>query len=282
METQIKTVVCPNCGANATNLQNCEYCGSMLVRCCDMIENKTDEIAELLDEIRNKTYVSPLLQKQVGKAIQLSKKHNTKITTSFFFCHTREWQHNVDITISPSGEMAQLTIIFNMNSPHEEQMYEEAFSTKPFSKLFTHKQILTQMLCSMDIDKNERVIASFVKYILNKIFLERGDNRVNWKIRGVVNGRRVEFVPNTTMVDINHYRRSNMIRRIVAIVLTIIPFFLFIFSFWWGVVFLLFVTWPVWGWAKRNYVKQYMERARNAEIIYNVYDESLVSENDYL
>ena len=28
----LKTYVCPNCGANTTNAQNCEYCGSLLVR----------------------------------------------------------------------------------------------------------------------------------------------------------------------------------------------------------------------------------------------------------
>ena len=28
----MSTVVCPNCGANTTNLYNCEYCGSILVR----------------------------------------------------------------------------------------------------------------------------------------------------------------------------------------------------------------------------------------------------------
>lgn len=32
MEKQVSTVVCPNCGANTTNLYNCEYCGSILVR----------------------------------------------------------------------------------------------------------------------------------------------------------------------------------------------------------------------------------------------------------
>ena len=32
---QTKTVVCPNCGAAATNLKNCEYCGSLLVRFID-------------------------------------------------------------------------------------------------------------------------------------------------------------------------------------------------------------------------------------------------------
>jgi hypothetical protein len=31
MEIQ-KTLTCPNCGANITNLQNCEFCGSLLIR----------------------------------------------------------------------------------------------------------------------------------------------------------------------------------------------------------------------------------------------------------
>lgn len=34
-----KVVKCPNCGANATNLSNCEYCGSLLVR---FVEKKID------------------------------------------------------------------------------------------------------------------------------------------------------------------------------------------------------------------------------------------------
>lgn len=32
MENHVQTIVCPNCGASATNHQNCEYCGSLLVR----------------------------------------------------------------------------------------------------------------------------------------------------------------------------------------------------------------------------------------------------------
>ena len=32
----MESIVCPNCGANTTNYQNCEYCGSLLVR----FENK--------------------------------------------------------------------------------------------------------------------------------------------------------------------------------------------------------------------------------------------------
>lgn len=31
----LKTITCPNCGANTTNPKNCEYCGSLLVRFID-------------------------------------------------------------------------------------------------------------------------------------------------------------------------------------------------------------------------------------------------------
>ena len=33
--TDVKQLTCPNCGANITNTQNCEYCGSLLVRFVD-------------------------------------------------------------------------------------------------------------------------------------------------------------------------------------------------------------------------------------------------------
>lgn len=32
---ELKTLVCPHCGANTNNTQNCEYCGSLLVRFVD-------------------------------------------------------------------------------------------------------------------------------------------------------------------------------------------------------------------------------------------------------
>ena len=61
MELQVKTVVCPNCGANSTNLHNCEYCGSLLVRFVDKgidISNTSynsgdDVYPGLLTELRN-------------------------------------------------------------------------------------------------------------------------------------------------------------------------------------------------------------------------------------
>lgn len=52
---ELKTYVCPNCGANATNAQNCEYCGSLLVRFVD----KGVSLSQPLDEIYDKTKYIP-------------------------------------------------------------------------------------------------------------------------------------------------------------------------------------------------------------------------------
>ena len=49
MEKQIQAIVCPNCGANAHNHLNCEYCGSILVRFADESQqNELDELKSLI------------------------------------------------------------------------------------------------------------------------------------------------------------------------------------------------------------------------------------------
>ena len=58
---ELKSLVCPHCGANTTNVQNCEYCGSLLVRFVDKgidISNTsylsgTCEYPGLLAELKN-------------------------------------------------------------------------------------------------------------------------------------------------------------------------------------------------------------------------------------
>ena len=59
METN-KTLVCPNCGANITNVRNCEYCGSLLVRfvdkCVDLQKttylDNSNTFSNLLSELK--------------------------------------------------------------------------------------------------------------------------------------------------------------------------------------------------------------------------------------
>ena len=65
MESQVTTIVCPNCGANTSNYHNCEYCGSLLVRYAaehKTVDEKTfgkdaPEIAGLREELeKNLTF----------------------------------------------------------------------------------------------------------------------------------------------------------------------------------------------------------------------------------
>ena len=58
---ELKSLVCPHCGANTTNMQNCEYCGSLLVRFVDKgidisntsYNNGDNIFPGLLTELRN-------------------------------------------------------------------------------------------------------------------------------------------------------------------------------------------------------------------------------------
>lgn len=58
---ELKSLVCPHCGANTTNMQNCEYCGSLLVRFVDKgidinntsYNNGDTVFPGLLTELRN-------------------------------------------------------------------------------------------------------------------------------------------------------------------------------------------------------------------------------------
>lgn len=57
METNISTIVCPNCGANPQNHNNCEYCGSLLVRFVDkkipIVEEKYGKKANTFDGLKD-------------------------------------------------------------------------------------------------------------------------------------------------------------------------------------------------------------------------------------
>ena len=51
MESQVQTIICPNCGANSSNHHHCEYCGSILVRFVDKnidIDDKYKKEAKVL------------------------------------------------------------------------------------------------------------------------------------------------------------------------------------------------------------------------------------------
>ena len=70
---------CPNCGANATNHQNCEYCGSLLVR---FVEKGID--------LSKTTYMTndgvfPGLAEELHRNLKLQRENPTEFVKTVFF-----------------------------------------------------------------------------------------------------------------------------------------------------------------------------------------------------
>lgn len=63
---ELKTYVCPNCGANTTDLRNCEYCGSLLVR---FVERGID--VKSISYLNSNDWVLPGLIENLKKNLQL-------------------------------------------------------------------------------------------------------------------------------------------------------------------------------------------------------------------
>lgn len=71
---EVKTIVCPNCGANTTNATNCEYCNSLLVRFVD----KGIDLSQT-SYIDNKATFPGLIE-ALKKNIQLQNSNNKVVT----------------------------------------------------------------------------------------------------------------------------------------------------------------------------------------------------------
>lgn len=110
---EVKTVVCPHCGANTTNTVNCDYCGSLFVRFAD---NGID--------ISNTSYLSgniafPELISEFKENLRLQKVNQTDfgvatiIKMPKLFCQEEkdatiiEWE-NAEIFVVKSGRMLWL------------------------------------------------------------------------------------------------------------------------------------------------------------------------------
>lgn len=77
---ELKTYVCPNCGANTTNAENCEYCGSLLVR---FVERGID--LSHTTYTNNDAVIAGLIP-ELKRNLQLQKDNplDTVITTDIF------------------------------------------------------------------------------------------------------------------------------------------------------------------------------------------------------
>ena len=94
---ELKTYVCPNCGANTTNAENCEYCGSLLVR---FVEKGID--LSHTTYTSNDAVIAGLIP-ELKRNLQLQKDNplGTVIATDIFKLNDDRSQNS--ITILSSG-----------------------------------------------------------------------------------------------------------------------------------------------------------------------------------
>lgn len=119
---ELKTYVCPNCGANTTNTQNCEYCGSLLVR---FVEKGID--------LSHTTYTNndaifPGLIEELRRNLKLQEENPNIVVATDLFKIIKGDQDAISIlsglnwidgTFSPEFEgthKQQLCISFNFNT----------------------------------------------------------------------------------------------------------------------------------------------------------------------
>lgn len=84
---ELKSLVCPNCGANTTNAQNCEYCGSLLVRFVD----KGIDLSKT--SYTNNNNVFPVILHELERNLKLQFE-NPDLRVSTDIIRLRKWNGN--------------------------------------------------------------------------------------------------------------------------------------------------------------------------------------------
>ncbi len=91
-----KFLTCPNCGANITNTQNCEYCGSLLVRFVD----KGIDLSNT--SYLNNANTSLPLVKALKQNIKMQKTSMDTIATDIYYKNNRK-QYDCLASVLRSG-----------------------------------------------------------------------------------------------------------------------------------------------------------------------------------
>ena len=84
----MNSVTCPACGANAKNLQNCEYCGSLFVR---IYENNYNLDQKTIDEIQSDSF--PGLDRELTYNLSLRKKYECDWFKTGIYLSKDHWKN---------------------------------------------------------------------------------------------------------------------------------------------------------------------------------------------
>ena len=179
-----KTIICPNCGAVSTNLDNCEYCGSILVKIASVLApNSRDAKSELKDFGFGKTvYVSPKILEKVEQCIALSERLNTTTYTG---------HNSMEFSYSPTHS-SMLMLRFDMSDDGKNKEFIK-FENSQIAKIFDIYQDGNFMYGSVALDNDTRTITQLIQYISNQIFLISDAKLYIRPVATLVNNHRYEF-----------------------------------------------------------------------------------------
>lgn len=169
---ELKVIKCPNCGANTTNAENCEYCGSLLVRFADkgIVVDTTKFTAE--------SYVYPGLLNELKRNLKFQRSSSKCVVTDIrwiingrHFCINvmrpgyLGWMDGTPINIRwkgrTNGNRSGLCVVLNFD-PYTDSSFDPEYNRQMNEQLSRFKAVssfplFTSHTCTvMDSKKNER------------------------------------------------------------------------------------------------------------------------------
>lgn len=120
---EIKSYICPNCGANTTNAQNCEYCGSLLVRFVERgidlshtnYTNNSGIFPGLIEEL-NRNLKLQEENPEVAVVTDLTKIVNTDDMSSISILSGLIWRDDTQSPEFAGSDKKQLCIVLNFDT----------------------------------------------------------------------------------------------------------------------------------------------------------------------
>lgn len=178
---EVKTIVCPNCGANVTNLKNCEYCGSILVR-------YIDKGVAIDEKIYGKNVlVIPGLEEELKKNLSLQeiRGENQLVITTMAISDRRGYQilesvkcnfgTSVPTSPFPNAETPSiaLRVVFETRSTNPEEAAEEkrrlqAFKQNNYFFMFTPQSHIKGMYYYIDFGSDVENAVKVISAIVNE------------------------------------------------------------------------------------------------------------------
>ncbi len=173
---------CPNCGANATNHENCEYCGSLLVRFVEkgIDLSKTSYMTSdgvfpgLVEELRQnfKLQEKHPMDFVCTDIVLEDKKNNTFYTLSVLRTGRTVWYDGKKF--DSFGKTQGFIIGFKLRKDVDvDQKQHERFKELDCYPLFTYREVISDHLDEymLDFGEDAEGAARLISDIIQKVYL---------------------------------------------------------------------------------------------------------------